>query len=520
MPARSRSKNGGKRTGQGDATDITRNNYDPLKWMVDNFHTTVILLMVAAYFTILTDGLTYATARIPMTANVRAAKKAAPTLELAAFFSLVGDDKTSSYDHVLFPHHLFPLLLAELQSEAPDDNDARTQEGCWNPEANDNTTADCVNMITERQSRCSRYEHEYDTARPALVDAQMAAKAAVQETDDYAPAGAHVALTSALASAEDALRRNTEATMKLKQQVSCDKALLAALLTYDRAMKVWDHKTTPSEYDKQKPLTSFSNNDNHITLEEWRTKTPLYRYNTWKYAQINSTKYSSYFWGAATRDITTAIAFYNQGLILWNAITNEMVPRTQARMIKRTELNEMKHEMKSMKSPDAPESKRRQRGNSNEHTMNAQRDNNSAEDSLSRKCHTGACETPPQLTLVGHWGSDTESDSDSSLSRTCTWCRRFKPTQATFHHEEDCWAAHKAWLLTLVPEIPWRRQGESDTESDTDKSANEVPAAARAACESPPTQRQSDKTLISTKWLYKVKPSTRAHWGSTDEKMT
>ena len=39
----------------------------------------------------------------------------------------------------------------------------------------------------------------------------------------------------------------------------------------------------------------------------------------------------------------------------------------------------------------------------------------------------------------------------------------------------------------------------------------------RAACESPPTQRQSDKTLISTKWLYKVKPSTRAHWGSTDE---
>ena len=82
---------------------------------------------------------------------------------------------------------------------------------------------------------------------------------------------------------------------------------------------------------------------------------------------------------------------------------------------------------------------------------------------------------------------------------------------------EDCWAAHKAWLLTLAPEIPWRCQGESDTESDPDKSENEVPAAARAACESPPTQRQSDKTLISTKWRYKVKPSTRAHWGSTDE---
>ena len=281
MPRRRRSKNGGKRTGQGDATDITLNNYDPLKWMVDNFHTTVILLMVAAYFTILTeDGLTAATARIPMTANVRAAKKAAPTLELAAFFSLVGDDKTSSYDHVLFPHHLFPLLLAELQSEAPDDNDARTQEGCWNPEANDNTTADCVNMITERQSRCSRYEHEYDTARRALVDAKMAAEAAVQETDDYAPAGAHVALTTALASAApDALRRITEATMKLKQQVSCDKALKAALFTHARAMAVWVHEIEPSEQERQKALTSFFN-DNHIALEEWRTKKPLYRYNT------------------------------------------------------------------------------------------------------------------------------------------------------------------------------------------------------------------------------------------------
>jgi hypothetical protein len=48
------------------------------------------------------------------------------------------------------------------------------------------------------------------------------------------------------------------------------------------------------------------------------------------------------FLGAATCDIPTGIAYINQGLILWNAIENEMVPRTQARMTKRTELNEMK----------------------------------------------------------------------------------------------------------------------------------------------------------------------------------
>ena len=116
-------------------------------------------------------------------------------------------------------------------------------------------------------------------------------------------------------------------------------------------MNVWKQDTKPSEQDMQKALSSFSQNGHHITLEEWRTQTPLYRSYTWKYAQIKLYKILVIFLGAATRDILTAIACNNQGLILSNAIENEMVPRTQARMTKRAELNEMKIEMKKDEVP-------------------------------------------------------------------------------------------------------------------------------------------------------------------------
>ena len=367
MPARKRGKKK-KRNGQGNGStnisssnkqttkavspDVLKRHWVPERWGIDKqsfmtlFQTTVIsVLMVAAYAkTMQLDGLTAVTAMVLLIADVRASKEAAPTLKLNKFFALADNAKVLAFNYVLFPHHLLSVLHKELESEAnaPGVSDAETNRENWIPKMTDNTTVDCVNMITERQSRCSSYEQELNAARPALVRAKVEAEAAVQQTENYAPTGAHVALASALSSAEDALKRNTEATMKLKQQVTCDKALLEALLTYDRAMIVWDHKTTPSEYDKQKALASFSKNDNHITIKEWKEKSPLFRYYTWESAQMKLYKILVTFLGHARLDISTAVASINQGLTLWNAIEKEMVPKTQAAlMTRRTELNQM-----------------------------------------------------------------------------------------------------------------------------------------------------------------------------------
>ena len=262
-------------------------------------------------------------------------------------------------------------------------------------------------------------------------------------------------------------------------------------------MKVWDRKTTPSEYDKQKALTSFSKNDNHITIEEWKENSPLFRYYTWESAQIKLYKILVTFLGHARLDISTAIASINQGLILWNSIEKEMVPKTQAAlMTKRTELNQITMNDNELYaeyvyrvdtkideynalggdiySPDAKgcpggrarelllttaehvhsrfktelgmirfaataglpqvpynmqqiarlfaqkeinmklhlkptgahKSKRRQRGNNNEHGLNAQR--------------------------------EKYSDKNSKR-RDCTWCNKYRPNKTTLHMESDCY---------------------------------------------------------------------------------